>query len=209
MYSSPGMFVVRADSRYRSVKDLQGERVVFGAAGSGLVVLARYVLDGLGLDQRNDFDAVLVEKAADAPPMLLNASAAALWGGGIGWPGFEAVARSPVGARFIGLDPGDISRITAKHPFLKPMSVPAGSYPGQQAAIATVGAWNLILARPGLPDNVAYRVARGLHRGQTELGQRLPQARDTTPANTIAAQPRPGSLHSGVVRYLTEIGLIP
>jgi uncharacterized protein len=49
MYSSPGMFVVRADSPYRTINDLKSQRVVFGAEGSGLVVLARYVLDGLGL----------------------------------------------------------------------------------------------------------------------------------------------------------------
>src|SRR6185295_551761 len=51
MYSTPGMFVVSADSQYRRVEDLRGESVVFGARGSGLVILSRYVLDGLGLDQ--------------------------------------------------------------------------------------------------------------------------------------------------------------
>src|SRR5262249_28840317 len=50
MYTTPGLFVVRGDSPYRSIDDLKGRRVVFGARGSGLVVLARYVLDGLGLD---------------------------------------------------------------------------------------------------------------------------------------------------------------
>ena len=49
MYSQPGMFVVRADSPARRIDDLKGKPIAFGAAGSGLVVLARYVLDGLGL----------------------------------------------------------------------------------------------------------------------------------------------------------------
>ena len=51
MYSTPGMFVVRADSPYRSIEDLKGHPVAFGARGSGLIILARYVLDGLGLDR--------------------------------------------------------------------------------------------------------------------------------------------------------------
>src|SRR5690348_10175167 len=50
MYSTPGMFVVRADSPHRRVEDLKGKPVIFGARGSGLVILAKYVLDGLGLD---------------------------------------------------------------------------------------------------------------------------------------------------------------
>src|SRR5207248_1918975 len=54
MYATAGMFVVRADSRYRTIDDLRGQPIAFGAGGSGLVILARYVLDGLGLDQQRD-----------------------------------------------------------------------------------------------------------------------------------------------------------
>ncbi|MEK6209506.1 MAG: TAXI family TRAP transporter solute-binding subunit [Pseudomonadota bacterium] len=209
MYPSPGMFAVRADSPYRTFLDLKGQRIVFGAAGSGFVLLARYVLDGLDLDMQKDFDAVLLEKVKDAPPMVLSGEAAALWGGGIGWPGFEAIARGPKGARFIGLEPDDISRIQTKHPFLKTMTVAAGTYPGLERAIVTVGSWGLILARPGLPDDLAYRFARALHRAQPALSQRLAQARETTAANTVAAAPRVEMLHPGIVRYLKELALIP
>jgi TRAP transporter TAXI family solute receptor len=41
MYATPGMFVVRADSPYRSIDDLKGKPVAFGAKGSGLVLLER------------------------------------------------------------------------------------------------------------------------------------------------------------------------
>src|SRR6185436_5479345 len=88
MYSTPGMFVVRADSAYRTIADLKGQPVAFGAAGSGLVILARYVLDGIGLDQQRDFQAIFLQAAGDGPKMVLDGRAAALWGGGIGWPGF-------------------------------------------------------------------------------------------------------------------------
>jgi TRAP transporter TAXI family solute receptor len=208
MYPTPGMFVVRADSEHRTVEDLRGRRVVFGAANSGLVILARYVLDGLALDLRKDFDAVLLEKAADGPPMVLSGAADALWGGGSGWPGFEAVARGPHGARFIGLQPDELARVRARHPFLKQMTVPARSYLGQDRDIATVGSWSVILARPGLSEDAAYRFARALHLAQPALGQRLVQAQATTVDNTMAAAPRLEMLHPGVARYLRELGLL-
>jgi TRAP transporter TAXI family solute receptor len=208
MYSTAGMFVVRADSAYRTIEDLKGRPVAFGARGSGLIILARYVLDGLGLDRDRDFQAVLLEAAGDGPAMVMDGRVAALWGGGIGWPDFAAVARGPAGARFLVPDLDGIHRIQRKHPFLKLMAVPAGSYPGQTAELHSVGSWSFIMARPGLPDDVAYRLARALHRGESALGARLPQARETTAANTVAAVASPALLHPGARRYLTEIALL-
>jgi uncharacterized protein len=208
MYSTPGMFVVRADAPYRSIEDLKGRPVAFGARGSGLIILARYVLDGLGLDRDRDFQAVLLDAAGDGPAMVMDGRTAALWGGGIGWPGFSAVARGPAGARFLVPDLDGIQRIQRKHPFLKLMVVPASSYPGQDAELHSVGSWSFIMARPTLADEVAHRLARALHRGEAALGGRLAQARETTAANTAAAVARPELLHPGVRRYLVEAGLL-
>jgi uncharacterized protein len=208
MYSTAGMFVVRADAPYRSIEDLKGRPVAFGARGSGLIILARYVLDGLGLDRDRDFQAVLLDAAGDGPAMVMDGRAAALWGGGIGWPGFTAVARGPAGARFLVPDLDGIQRIQRRHPFLKLMLVPAGSYPGQSAELHSVGSWSFIMARPTLADEVAYRLARALHRSEAALGARLAQARETTAANTVAAVARPELLHPGVRRYLVETGLL-
>jgi TRAP transporter TAXI family solute receptor len=208
MYSTAGMFVVRADTTYRSIDDLKGKPVAFGAKGSGLVVLARYVLEGLGLDMMRDFQAVFLDQAGDGPKMVMDGRVAALWGGGTGWPGFVAVARGPAGARFIAPDASGVRQIQSKHPFLKTLTVPAGSYPGQDAAIVSVGSWSLILMRPAVADDVAYRLARALHRGEAALGQRLAQASETTAANTVAAVTSPDVIHPGVRRYLRELGLI-
>jgi uncharacterized protein len=207
MYSTPGMFVVRADSPARSIADLKGKPVAFGAAGSGLVVLARYVLDGIGLDQNKDFQAIFLERAGDGPAMVQDGRAAALWGGGIGWPGFKTMAESPGGARFIAPTAAEIERIRAKHAFLKPLTVPPNSYPSQSEAIHSLGSWSFVLARPTLPDDVTYRVARALHKGEAEIGRRFVQARETTAANTFAAAPRPELIHPGVMRYLKEAGI--
>jgi TRAP transporter TAXI family solute receptor len=208
MYSTPGMFVLRADNPARSIGDLTGKPVAFGARGSGLVILARYVLDGIGLDPDKDFQAVYLDHAGDGPAMVLDGRVAALWGGGLGWPGFATVANAPGGARFIAPDAGEAARIRAKHSFLKAMTVPAGSYAGQGAPIASVGSWSFILARPTLDEDTAYRLARALHRGEAALGQRLAQARETTAANTAAAAPGLDLIQPGVLRYLREIGIV-
>ncbi|HEV2189696.1 MAG TPA: TAXI family TRAP transporter solute-binding subunit [Stellaceae bacterium] len=206
MYSTAGMFVVRGDSPARSIGDLKGKPVAFGAAGSGLVILARFVLDGIGLDMERGFQAIYLERAGDGPAMVLDGRAAALWGGGIGWPGFTRVAEE--GGRFIAPTFAEVAQIRAKHPFLKPLTVPAGAYPGQSAAVPSVGSWSFILARPDLPDEVGYRLAKALRQGEARLGGKLDQAKETTAANTAAAAPDPALIQPGVARYLREIGVL-
>jgi TRAP transporter TAXI family solute receptor len=208
MYSSPGMFVVRADSPYRTIQDLVGQPVVFGARGSGLPILSRYMLDGIGLKQDEDFKSIYLDRAGDGPAMVLDGRAAALWGAGIGWPGFAAMAQASGGARFIAPDAGEIARIRARHTFLKPLAVPANSYPNQTSAIDSVGSWSFVLARESLPDDVAYRLARTLHGAESVLCRKLPQACETTAANTVAAAPNAALIHPGVLKHFREIGVV-
>jgi TRAP transporter TAXI family solute receptor len=206
IYSNPGMFVVRGDSLARSLPDLLGKPIAWGTRASGLTLLARYVLDGLGLDREKDFTAVYLERAGDGPAMVLDGRVAALWGGGIGWPGFTTVMQS--GGRFIGLSAAEADRIRSRHNFLKSITVPAGAYPGQTEPAASVGSWSFILARPTLDLDIAYRLARALDRGHAALVKRLDQGRETTPQNTLAAAPRLDQIHPGVQRYLREIGIV-
>ncbi len=207
MYSSPGMFVVRADSPDRTIRDLVGQPVAFGAKGSGLPILSRYILDGIGLKQDEDFKSIYVDRAGDGPAMVLDGRAAALWGAGVGWPGFAAMAESSTGARFIAPSAKEIARIRAKHAFLKPLTIPANSYPKQTEAIASVGSWSFILVRESLPDDVAYRLAKTLHAIEGDFCRKLAQACETTAANTAAAAPNVELIHPGVLRYFREIGV--
>jgi TRAP transporter TAXI family solute receptor len=208
IYSSPGMFVVRADSPYKTIQDLVGKPVAFGAKGSGLPIMSRYMLDGIGLKQDEDFQSIYLDRAGDGPAMVQDGRAAALWGAGIGWPGFKTMAESPGGARFIAPDASQIARVVAKHTFLKTLTVPAGSYPNQTAALPSIGSWSYVLVRESLADDVAYRLARTLHGAEGALCKKLAQACETTAANTVAAAPKAELIHPGVLKYFREIGVV-
>lgn len=201
MYSSPGMLIVRGDSPYRSLSDLRGKTVVMGTQASGVTALGRTVLDSLGVEVKP----VFLEKAADGPPMLMDGRADALWGAGVGWPAFTALARQ--GGRFIGPDASEIKAILAKNPALQAVTLPAKSYPGQDAPLPSVGSWSYVLATDKLKDDTAFLLARAVHRAEGPLAARLEQARETTMLNTMAAAPRPELLHPGVRRYLREAKL--
>jgi TRAP transporter TAXI family solute receptor len=201
MYSSPGMFIVRADSPHRSISDLRGKPVVMGTQASGVTALGRTVLSALEVEVRPIF----LEKAADGPPMLMDGRADALWGAGVGWPAFTALAKS--GGRFITPSDAEVRTILAKNPALQAVTLPAKSYPGQDQPLPSVGSWSYVLATDKLSEQTAYLVARAVHWAEAPLAARLEQARETTMRNTLAAAPRPDLLHPGVRKYLGEAGI--
>jgi hypothetical protein len=205
IYSSPGMFAVRGDSPVSSVADLVGKPIAWGTRASGITLLGRYVMDGLGFDRERDFEPHYLDKAGDGPVMVAAGDVAALWGAGIGWPGFTAVLKS--GGRFVGLRKDEVRRVMAKHNFLKEITVPAHAYEGQNEAINSVGSWSYILGRSMLDDEFAYRLAKALHRGHANLVKRVEQGAETLPENTYAAAPSVDKIHPGVLRYLREIGI--
>ncbi|SHN79334.1 TAXI family TRAP transporter solute-binding subunit [Bradyrhizobium erythrophlei] len=208
IYGTAGMFAVRADSKYHTIQDLVGKPIAFGAKGSGIPILSRYMLDGIGLKQDEDFKAFLLDHAKEGPEMVLDGRAEAIWGAGIGYPGFMELAKSAPGVRFIAPTADEIARMTAKHPFLKPMTIPAGSYPTQNADIKSLGSWSFILTKTDLPDDVAYRLARTLHGAEGAFCKRLAQACETTAVNTVAAVPDIALIHPGVMKYFREIGVV-
>ncbi len=201
MYSSPGLFLVKGDSPVRSIADLKGKPVVLGTQGSGITVLGRTVLDSLGIE----VNPIVLEKAADGPPMLLDGRAAALWGAGVGWPAFAALAKD--GGRFIAPNASEIESILKKNRALQPATLPAKSYAGQDAPIPSVGSWSFVFARPDLPEQAGYLLARAIHQAEAKLAAKTEQARETTMANTLAAAPRRELIHPGVLNYLREAGI--
>ncbi|GJD66938.1 hypothetical protein MPEAHAMD_7137 [Methylobacterium frigidaeris] len=207
MYSSAGMFAVPGLSAVTLIIDLKGKPVVFGAPGSSLVVQARYILKGIGLDLEHDFQAILLPRDDEALAMLADGRAAALWGGGIGWPAFEDLARSGTGARFVAPNEAESAAIVGKVPFLKRLTVPAGTYNGQNEPIHSVGSWSVVLGRSDMPERVAYALARALHEGEADMARRVRSGRETTAANTWVAAPRAEFIHPGVRRYLAEAAI--
>ena len=109
--------------------------------------------------------------------------------------------------RLVGFTEAQAKQIQARYPFLQPMVIEPGSYPGQLEPLQTVGSFSFLLARKDLPNGVAYSLAKAIHQAQPQMAQRLEQAKDTLPRNTFNAASDPNHIHPSVRRYLDELGL--
>jgi len=207
IYSTPGMFAVRADTAYQRIADLVGRPVVWSPRGTGSAVQARYIMDGLGLDTDRDFTAIYPEQFTDAPALVLEGRAAAVWGSGLRLPSFVQIADHPIGARFVVPSANEIVRIRNKYPFLVPLTVPAGTYPAQARAIGTIGSWSFILARADLDEAVCYRLAADLHEAE-RLRAKSRYMTQTTARNTLVGVASLDELHPGVLRFYRETKLV-
>jgi len=208
MYYTPGMFAVLGNSPHRTISDLRGQAIVWQPRGTGSAVQARYVMHGLGLDVDRDFAEIYPANFTDGPEYIFDGSAAALWASGLRLPSFVRIAEHPFGVRFIAPNPEEIARIRAAHPFLVPLTVPRGTYPGQTEPIATIGSASFIVARPDLDESHVHRLAAALHKLE-KFEARPTYLAQTTTANTLASVESPEELHPGVLRYFREAGIVP
>ena len=92
--------------------------------------------------------------------------------------------REPGGARFIAPDADEIARIKARHAFLKPLTVPAGSYPKQPGPISSLGSWSFVLTRD-----------RSARRCRLSSGEIVARRRKPAVPETAAGLPDHGRQH--------------
>jgi uncharacterized protein len=200
LYNDYLQIIVRKDSRLHSIGDLAGKTVSIGAKRSGTALEARAVLKLPRIGLRG-------KRAVKMRSLTLQESTAALtarridaffWSGGL--PSDAIVKlREKLPIRLIGLPEG-----TAKE--LDPELYAQGSIPqyvyGDDGAVSTLIAPNLLVVRQDLPAEVAYRITRALFKHQRELEKKHTQATRLNLSSAISVHPL--ELHPGALRWYRE-----
>lgn len=109
------------------------------------------------------------------------------------------------GVRLLEIGPTAALQIRAEAPFFKPVVIPAGTYPGQDTAVKTIGSEHLLVCRDDLDDELVYRLTKGLFDGLPRLTEAHAAMSFVDPA-FAAATPIP--LHTGAAQYYRERQLL-
>jgi uncharacterized protein len=204
LYDNVTHIVVQADSPARAVADLRGRRVSMGSPNSGTEVIAERVLKAAGLDPARDVTAERLGASESAAALKDGRIEAFFWSGGLPTAAVMELAATPgVSIRLLS-DADLVPRLAEAHgPLYDVIDVPEGTYRGTPGArVSTVR--NLMMVRPDMPEDLAYRITRLMFEKKAELAAVHPAARDLDPARAAIA---PVPFHPGAVRYFREAGV--
>jgi uncharacterized protein len=198
LYQHALQVVARRASNINTVRDLAGRRVGGGAPAASSELTVRILVRAYGLEDR-----------LTLAPLDLEETVAGMQRGDLD-AGFM-VSRYPrqlivdlnraVGLRFLPIDPAVLSRVRGEYPFLHPVTIPAGTYEGQEGEISTLGVDVLLVCRDDLPDDLIRELTR-------LLIESIPAFADIDPFVKIdpdqAAAGAPIPVHPGAIRFFRD-----
>lgn len=200
------LFLSPSATGIERLTDLTGKRVVIGPAGAGFEYFVGPILAAHGVSW--DEISVLHNTQAAAVDMLADGSAAAAFLGGAIPTASITQATSTQDIRFIPFAESAVEELVKQYPFFDRVTVPAGTYRGQEEPFfgMNVGSMHLITGTDQ-DEDLIYEVTRTLWEFRAEVVERHAAGRAIQPE--VVVRDTGVEFHPGAVRYYQEIGIWP
>jgi uncharacterized protein len=184
-----------------SLGDLIGKRVSVGAARSGNELNARALLGAAGLSYADLLQVEYLHYGESVELFVKGELDAIIISAGLGVAAVtEASQRVPV--RIVPIEREFVEE-NAK--MFSPITIPAGSYPGQTAEVPTAALNNFFVTTSDAADELIYRVTKAIFDNLDTVRTAHPAAEVIALDRAMALQPI--EVHSGALRYFKEKGV--
>ena len=200
IYPNYVQIVASKDSGIATLADLKGKRLSVGAPRSGTELNARAILAAAGLTY-DDLGKVEYLPFAESVELIKNRQLdATLQSAGLGVASIRDLATS---VEIVVVEvPADIVAKVGS-PYLA-ATIPAGTYQGQDADIATAAVPNFLVTRADLSDDLVYAMTKAVYENLDALVAAHAAAKGIALEGATANLPIP--LHPGAERYFKEKG---
>jgi len=203
IYPNYIQIVASADSGIKTLADLKGRRISVGAPKSGTELNARAVLKAAGLGY-GDFAKVEYLPFGESVELMKNRQLdVTLQSAGLGVSALRDLAAA-MKIVVVEVPAAVVARIGDAA--YQPTSIPAHTYEGQDAAVASVAIQNFLVTREGVSDATVYAMTKALWEHLHELAAAHAAGKAIGKAHALAGMPLP--LHPGAVKYYREVGLL-
>ncbi|MBU2519520.1 MAG: TAXI family TRAP transporter solute-binding subunit, partial [Proteobacteria bacterium] len=107
--------------------------------------------------------------------------------------------------RILTFTPEQQKKVVASNPTYAAVELGGGVYRGVDAAVPTIGVWNVMIVQKSLDTELVYNLVNALWNHRDYLMKIHPSAAYTTPENAVKYCPIP--LHPGTIKALKERGV--
>jgi len=203
IYSNYIQIVAGADSGIKTLADLKGKRLAVGAPKSGTELNSRAILKAAGMSYK-DLAKVEYLPFGESVELMKNRQLdASLISAGLGVAAIRDLATSV--KMVIVTIPADIVPKIGD-PAYQAAVVPAKTYEGQNADVATIRVQNFLVTHEGVSTDVVYKMTKSMFEHLDTLYAAHAAAKAITKADGPKGSPIP--FHPGAEKYYREAGLL-
>lgn len=187
-----------------SIGDLRGKRVAVGAAASGTEANARQILEMYGLKYEDLAKADYLSFAEAAANLKDGHIDAAFLTSGIPTSAVQEIATTHA-LKIIPVAGDEVVQLKEKYPFYASVTIPGGTYTGQDEDVETVAVLAMLVASADLEETLVYNLTKTLFENLDRLGAAHARGKDVKLAKALDGMPLP--VHPGAQKYYTEKGI--
>lgn len=190
----------------KSFADLKGKRVSTGSPGSATEVMAFRVIEAMGLDREKDLKRERLGVAESVNALKDGKIQAFFWVGGLPTAAVTDLGATP-GVKIKMIDHAQaVAAMNKKYgPLYAEATIPAKSYPNQDADNKIAVVWNVLMTTDKMPDDVAYKITQVMFEKRAEWAQVHKEALSLEMKNQLLAN-TPIPFHPGAMKYFAEKG---
>ncbi|MCL4514196.1 MAG: TAXI family TRAP transporter solute-binding subunit [Firmicutes bacterium] len=209
LYPNIMQIVVRKNAGVDSLADLKGKRFVPGQNGSATEVNSREMLSVVNLDyrERKDLNVDYLDYGQAAESVKNRQAAGANIAGGL--PTAAVIDMFTTGeVKLLSLSDAEINAIIKKYPWYFKVTIPKGTYKGQDQDVQTVGVANILIVRDDLPEDLVYNLVKAMYENRDILINAHQAATDFKLEDGLKGITGVVDLHPGAARYFREKGIL-
>ena len=203
LYPQYFQVIALADSGINSPADLGGKAAAVQPKGNTGEAITAHMLQSQGLSY-DDLPRVNHGSYTDAVSLMKDGNADFFTLGTTVPAGAVMDLASARDIKVVPIDGEALEKMQALNPGYKPITIAAGSYPGQDEDVNTIGYATHIIARCSLDPDVVYGVLKGISENVADLSAIASAMKGATPSDMARDIGVP--LHEGAKRFYDENG---
>jgi len=205
LYPQYFQIVVNADSGIESIEDARGKSVAIQPVGNTAEAISAQLFEVYGMTYE-DLGRVSFVSYTDAVSLMKDNNAQMFTLGTTVPASAVMDLASSRSIKLIELPEDTFEAMRELNPGYSKLTIPAGSYPGQDEDVDVVGYATHVIARCDLDEDVVYQILEGMVEDMEDLVSIVRVMSDTT--LEVMAEDTGVPMHSGATRFYQDRGVL-